>query len=146
MIKTHGEDKAEKCKVSGITREIAYLSYWFWPTFSGYAFAFQNDCIKNPPNIKGNQWNKDSQARVSLKTSTSFGTEAEDRYTEMALNEKHQEWFFFRRFKMICITTRYSSACLNLSSIWQCKKTTALQIYIPSAIIYWKREVHVFSV
>lgn len=48
--------------------------------------------------------------------------------------------------KMICITTRYSSACLNLSSIWQCKKTTALQIYIPSVIIYCKREVHVFSV
>lgn len=84
----------------------------FGTTFSGYAFAFQSDNIQDPLDIKGNQWNMGSESGVSLKTSTSvlfdtkgefaaFGTEAEDRYTELALNEKHQDWYFFRQFKMI---------------------------------------------
>lgn len=42
----------------------------FGTTFSGYAFAFRNDYIKDPLKINGNQWTMGSQAGVSLKTST----------------------------------------------------------------------------
>ncbi|XP_062615746.1 heat shock 70 kDa protein 12A-like [Saccostrea cucullata] len=84
----------------------------FGTTFSGYAFAFRNDYVKDPLKIHGNQWTIGSQAGVSLKTSTcalfnpqgefdSFGTQAEDRYGDLALEENHHDWYYFRRFKMI---------------------------------------------
>jgi hypothetical protein len=31
----------------------------------------------------------------------SFGYDAEDKYMELAEEEEHKEWFYFRRFKML---------------------------------------------
>lgn len=92
----------------------------FGTTFSGYAFAFRNDYIKDPLKINGNQWTMGSQAGVSLKTSTcvlfdtkgefaAFGTDAEDKYIELALNEEHHDWYYFRRFKMMLYNNQVSA-------------------------------------
>ncbi|XP_033724910.1 heat shock 70 kDa protein 12B-like [Pecten maximus] len=56
-------------------------------------------------------WNAGSGGVVSLKSSTcvlfkpdetfhSFGYEAEDHYNDLAMDDDHKGWFFFRRFKM----------------------------------------------
>ncbi|CAG2190345.1 unnamed protein product [Mytilus edulis] len=83
----------------------------FGTTFSGYAFAFKGDYQEDPLKISGYTWTLGSTAGLSLKTPTcvlfdhngefhSFGAEAEEKYTTLAENEAHENWYFFRRFKM----------------------------------------------
>ena len=83
----------------------------FGTTFSGYAFAFKGDYKEDSLKISGFTWSLGSQAGLSLKTPTcvlfnqhgmfdSFGGDAEDKYTSLAEDEKHRNWYFFRRFKM----------------------------------------------
>lgn len=80
-------------------------------TFSGYAFSFVHQYMKDPLKISINSWTAGSGAVVSLKTSTcvlfdpkgefhSFGYDAEDNYSELALDDNHHDWYYFRRFKM----------------------------------------------
>ncbi|XP_071124900.1 heat shock 70 kDa protein 12B-like [Mytilus edulis] len=83
----------------------------FGTTFSGYAFAFKGDFKEDPLKISGYTWTLGSTAGLSLKTPTcvlfdhngdfhSFGAEAEEKYTTLAEDEAHENWYFFRRFKM----------------------------------------------
>lgn len=80
-------------------------------TFSGYAFSFVHQYMKDPLKISINSWTAGSGGLVSLKTSTcvlfdpegefdSFGYDAEDKYSELALDNNHHDWYYFRRFKM----------------------------------------------
>lgn len=80
-------------------------------TFSGYAFSFVHQYMKDPLKISINSWTAGCGAVVSLKTSTcvlfdpkgefhSFGYDAEDKYSELALDDNHHDWYYFRRFKM----------------------------------------------
>lgn len=81
----------------------------FGTTYSGYAFSFHNDPLK----VQINQsWVAGTEQLISLKTSTcvlldpdrnfhSFGFQAENKYADLALEEKHHDWMFFRRFKML---------------------------------------------
>ncbi|KAJ8298485.1 hypothetical protein KUTeg_025016 [Tegillarca granosa] len=85
----------------------------FGTTFSGYAFSFKHEYKEDPMNIKANNsWFAGSMSLVSLKAPTcvllspekqflAFGFEAEDKYSELALDEAHQGHYFFKRFKMI---------------------------------------------
>ena len=79
----------------------------FGTTYSGYAFSLKNEPSKIYTN-KG--WNTDNL--ISFKTPTcvllnpqkqfdSFGYEAENKYVELAEDDKHEGWLLFRRFKMI---------------------------------------------
>lgn len=80
-------------------------------TFSGYAFSFGHQYMKDPLKISINSWTSGSGGVVSLKTSTcvlfdpkgefhSFGYDAEDKYSDLALDDNHHDWYYFRRFKM----------------------------------------------
>lgn len=80
-------------------------------TFSGYAFSFGHQYMKDPLKISINLWTAGCGGVVSLKTSTcvlfdpkgefhSFGYDAEDKYSELALDDNHHDWYYFRRFKM----------------------------------------------
>ncbi|CAG2213185.1 unnamed protein product [Mytilus edulis] len=86
----------------------------FGTTYSGYAFQLTSDFIKEPlSNIKTNQvWNAGAAALMSLKAPTclllnkdrefvAFGYDAENQYTELALENEHNDYLFFRRFKML---------------------------------------------
>ncbi|KAL3880726.1 hypothetical protein ACJMK2_032943 [Sinanodonta woodiana] len=84
----------------------------FGTTYSGYAFSFKYDFEKDPLKISANNWTAGSRALVSLKTPTTvlinskkefsaFGYEAEDRYAELAEEEDHTGWYYYRRFKMM---------------------------------------------
>lgn len=74
----------------------------FGTMFSGYAFSLLNDYEKDPLRISAMTWSAGSGRLVSLKTSTcvlfdsegkfhSFGFEAEDKYSNLALENKHHD-------------------------------------------------------
>lgn len=84
----------------------------FGTTFSGYAFSFLHDYNRDPLKISANTWTAGVGNLVSLKTSTcvlfdstqkfhSFGYEAEEKYSNLALDDQHHDWYFFKRFKMM---------------------------------------------
>lgn len=84
----------------------------FGTTYSGYAFSFRHDYEKDPSKISTNTtWIAGHKNLFSLKTPTcvllqpdqsfhSFGYEAEEKYSDLAVDEEHEDWYFFRRFKM----------------------------------------------
>lgn len=84
----------------------------FGTTYSGYAFSFRHDFEKDPSKINANQtWVAGHRNLFSLKAPTcvllhpdktfhSFGYEAEDKYTELFQDDEHEDWYFFKRFKM----------------------------------------------
>ncbi|KAK3596867.1 hypothetical protein CHS0354_039862, partial [Potamilus streckersoni] len=84
----------------------------FGTTYSGYAFSFKHEFDKDPLKISANNWTAGSRGLVSLKTPTTvlinskkefeaFGYEAEDKYAELAEDEDHTGWYYYRRFKMM---------------------------------------------
>lgn len=84
----------------------------FGTTFSGYAFSFKHEYEENPTAVKVNpNWVPGASQLLSLKTPTvilfdknkkfhSFGFEAETKYSNLADDDKHRDWYFFKRFKM----------------------------------------------
>ncbi|XP_053400410.1 heat shock 70 kDa protein 12A-like [Mercenaria mercenaria] len=81
----------------------------FGTAYSGYAFSTRSDYLKDPLKVCAHPWA--AGTLMSLKTSTcvlfdknkkfcSFGFEAEDHYSSFALDNKHKDYYFFRRFKM----------------------------------------------
>ena len=83
----------------------------FGTTHSGYAFSFRRDFENDPCNVSLHIW-KAASGEVSLKTPTSillnpqeefecFGYDAEDKYADLAYDDLHHEWYYFRRFKMM---------------------------------------------
>ena len=99
-----GHEKKEKMLVAAID---------FGTTYSGYAFSFKHDYQNDPCKISTNQnWVAGSMQLVSLKAPTcvlfdkdqkfhSFGYEAENVFSELALDNEHHQWYFFKRFKMV---------------------------------------------
>ncbi|KAL5019201.1 hypothetical protein ScPMuIL_004923 [Solemya velum] len=80
----------------------------FGTAYSGYAFSFRHQYDKDPTDTSGRIWN---QSNGSLKTSTcilldsrrkfaAFGSEAEDKYAELAADGEHKDWYYFKHFKM----------------------------------------------
>ncbi|XP_053389263.1 heat shock 70 kDa protein 12A-like [Mercenaria mercenaria] len=84
----------------------------FGTTYSGYAYSLKREYeIDNSKIIINQKWVAGSMSLLSLKAPTavlfdskkkfhSFGFEAEDYYSELALDKKHQNWYLFRQFKM----------------------------------------------
>lgn len=93
------------------SNKLLVVAIDFGTTYSGYAYSFKHQYDTDPLIPCTDTWASDSRSLVSLKTPTcvlfdkdkvfdSFGYEAEDKYSELAEEEEHQEWYFFRRFKM----------------------------------------------
>lgn len=80
----------------------------FGTAYSGYAYSSRIDFEKDPLKIMAHKW---SQSLISRKTPTcalfnkdkelvAFGYEAEKRFTELTEENKHQDYYYFQRFKM----------------------------------------------
>ncbi|XP_061165022.1 heat shock 70 kDa protein 12B-like [Saccostrea echinata] len=93
------------------TSKLLVAAIDFGTTYSGYAFSFKHEYDNDPLKVSSNNWTAGSRSLVSLKTPTcvlfnkdkvfdSFGYEAEDKYSELAEEEEHEDWYFFKRFKM----------------------------------------------
>ena len=106
------------------TGKILVVAIDFGTTFSGYAFSFRHEFEKDPLKICSSQWIGGSRAAISLKTSScvlfhpsgefdSFGFDAEEKYNDLAMDDLHHDWFFFRRFKMLLYNTEVSIITAN---------------------------------
>ncbi|KAK3086923.1 hypothetical protein FSP39_025521 [Pinctada imbricata] len=84
----------------------------FGTTFSGLAYSTTNDFQKRPDLVHAfTQWNAGGQCLISNKTPTcllltakkefeAFGYEAENKYADLALEDLHNDRYFFWRYKM----------------------------------------------
>lgn len=99
----------------------------FGSTFSGYAFSTKFDYKVDPLKIVDKTWNTGG-ALLSNKTSTCilfqpdeqecwFGFDAEDKYADLMDKDQHDDWFFFRRFKMTLYEKREQVFTLYCFSI-----------------------------
>lgn len=81
----------------------------FGTTYSGYAYSMTDDYKKDKLNISSATWK--SATMISPKTPTSvlldsdkalvaFGYDAESEYTLLAEKNEHENYYYFRRFKM----------------------------------------------
>lgn len=81
----------------------------FGTTYSGYAYSMTDDYKKDKLNISSATWK--SATMISPKTPTSvlldsdkalvaFGYDAESEYTLLAEKNEHEDFYYFRRFKM----------------------------------------------
>ena len=82
----------------------------FGTTFSGYSFSLRHEYNNDPLKISTVRWVSD--AGIFEKTSScilfnaagnfdSFGFEAEENYANLSAINKHRDWYYFRRFKMM---------------------------------------------
>jgi molecular chaperone DnaK (HSP70) len=94
-----------------ISKSLIVAAIDFGTTFSGYAFALRHDYKVDHMRVLGNPWQRGSQPGFSLKTPScvlfdptqklhSFGSDAEDKYVDLAQEDEHIDWFYFKRFKM----------------------------------------------
>jgi hypothetical protein len=94
-----------------ISKSLIVAAIDFGTTFSGYAFALRHDYKVDHMRVSGNLWQRGSQPGLSLKTPScilfdptqkfhSFGSDAEDKYVDLAQEDEHIDWFYFKRFKM----------------------------------------------
>ena len=96
-------------------------------TLSGYAFSFLHEYYETPLNISAIKWNSRMGPLTTEKTSTcvlfdkdrkfhSFGYEAEDKYSSLASDNKHHDWYYFRRFKMMLYDRKVQEHFLSFIS------------------------------
>uniref|UniRef100_A0A8W8L658 Heat shock 70 kDa protein 12B n=1 Tax=Magallana gigas TaxID=29159 RepID=A0A8W8L658_MAGGI len=138
-------------KTSGTSKSFFLVAAIdFGTTFSGYAFSFRHDYMKDPLNISTFNWCAGSGGLVSLKTSTcvlfdptgkfySFGYGAEEKYSNLALDDEHHDWFYFYRFKMML----YNKKDLTRETLIEDdkgKKIEAIKVF-SSAIGYIKDQL-----
>ncbi|XP_062591035.1 heat shock 70 kDa protein 12A-like [Saccostrea cucullata] len=112
----------------------------FGTTFSGYAFSTSAEFKKDPLKIHANQaWVSGQRYLLSLKTPTSllldkegkfvsFGFDAENRFSDIVLDEKEDEFMFFNRFKMKLHKNRELSREMMLEDVSK-KKFPAINVF-----------------
>lgn len=124
---------------SAVKERMLVAAIDFGTTYSGYAFSLRHEFDNDPLKVTANQWNVGSRSSVSLKTPTcilfspnkefdSFGYEAEDKYANLALDNQHHEWYYFRRFKM----NLYENKSLNRNLMLQDDKG----LYLPAMDVF----------
>ncbi|XP_052799277.1 uncharacterized protein LOC128230890 [Mya arenaria] len=129
---------------------LLVAAFDFGTTYSGFAFSFHND----PMNIQTQNWVAGSEKLISPKTPScvllnpkgefdSFGFFAENKYVDLAEEDKHTEWRFFRRFKMVLHDNKKLSRTTTIEDI-NGKPFSALKIFAMS--IRYLREQLVESV
>ncbi|XP_052761126.1 heat shock 70 kDa protein 12A-like [Mya arenaria] len=89
---------------------LVVASIDFGTTYSGWAYSFRHEFEENPAKVNAKTWHGGNF--VSLKGPTcvlikpdgktieAFGYDAETQYADLAAENKHKEWYYFRRFKM----------------------------------------------
>ncbi|XP_052795057.1 heat shock 70 kDa protein 12A-like isoform X2 [Mya arenaria] len=83
----------------------------FGTTYSGWAFSFKHEFEQDPTKVSSKNWagsqlvSQKGPTCVLIKpdgrTLHSFAYDAESKYAELSGEEKHTDWYYFRRFKMM---------------------------------------------
>lgn len=108
-------EKAEGKEVNaqqGIAEDFLFVvAIDLGTTYSGYSFSARDEYKTNPNSQRLRQWRDPSNNHVSNKTSTcilfdpegefhSFGFEAEEKFYNLAGENEHADWYYFKSFKM----------------------------------------------
>ncbi|XP_052791590.1 heat shock 70 kDa protein 12B-like [Mya arenaria] len=131
---------ATKCgSVRSKSSKLVVAAIDFGTTFTGYAYAMRDDFKADPPKISANtSWYAGGQL-FTLKTPTvllldpkqnfeAFGFDAEDRYAELAADNDHKGYFYFRRLKL----KLYNSTNIDRDTMVedeQTKKMNAIKVF-----------------
>ncbi len=106
----------------------------FGTTYSGYAFSPRDDFKKDPLKIVANQaWNAGSQN--DKEELVSFGYEAENKYSDIVIDRKQNEYLFFQRFKMQLYKNKVNNLCnlIKIASLIcskECRRSEKIYIYL----------------
>lgn len=107
MATKGGSGRKSKCG------KVVVAAIDFGTTYSGYAFSFNHDYENEPTKVAANtSWVAGTAGLMSLKTPTillldnskkfvAFGYEAEEKYADLAAENLHKKYYYFRRFKML---------------------------------------------
>ncbi|KAJ8297818.1 hypothetical protein KUTeg_024349 [Tegillarca granosa] len=110
------EEQEEICH-----NKMVVVAIDFGTTYSGYAFSLTSQfCSDNMKICTNTAWIAGSGGLMSYKAPTcvlldkdkqfqAFGYEAEDRYAELAIENKHHDVYFFKKFKMLLHRNPYLS-------------------------------------
>nr|XP_034300194.1 heat shock 70 kDa protein 12A [Crassostrea gigas] len=88
------------------TEKIMVAAIDFGTTYSGYAFSLKDDWGRVLTNVWSGGTLISHKAPTSLllkkdESEAIFGYNAEDKYSDLTSENKHYDYFFFQRFKMI---------------------------------------------
>ncbi|KAL5012747.1 hypothetical protein ScPMuIL_011298 [Solemya velum] len=100
------------CNETASSTKLLVAAIDFGTTFSGYAFSFRHEYETDPTKATGKIWQSRTGLLSSMKAPTclllkpdksfaAFGYDAENEYSELALEGEHQKWYYFKRFKML---------------------------------------------
>ncbi|XP_053376193.1 heat shock 70 kDa protein 12A-like [Mercenaria mercenaria] len=83
----------------------------FGTTYSGWAFSFRHEYERDPIKVSSKNWQGGTLVsqkgptciliKPDGKTTDSFGYDAESKYAEKAEENEQDQWFFYKRFKMM---------------------------------------------
>ncbi|XP_053374853.1 heat shock 70 kDa protein 12A-like [Mercenaria mercenaria] len=83
----------------------------FGTTYSGWAFSFRHEYERDPIKVSSKIWQGGTLVsqkgptciliKSDGKTTDSFGYDAESKYAEKVEENEQDQWFFFKRFKML---------------------------------------------
>ncbi|XP_045173653.1 heat shock 70 kDa protein 12B-like isoform X2 [Mercenaria mercenaria] len=90
---------------------LAVVAIDFGTTYSGWAFSFRHNYELDPTKVYSKTWvggthiSRKGPTCILInpdgKTADSFGYDAESKYAEKAEENEQDQWFFFKRFKML---------------------------------------------
>ncbi|XP_052779786.1 heat shock 70 kDa protein 12A-like [Mya arenaria] len=91
-----------------MSKHLLVAAIDFGATYSSWAFSFKHEYDSDPTSVSAKQWQgRESQKGPTSvlinpdgKTLDSFGFDAESKYADLIEKEEHNDWYFFRRFKM----------------------------------------------
>ncbi|WAR27209.1 HS12B-like protein [Mya arenaria] len=82
----------------------------FGTTYSGWSYSFKHDFELDPIKVTTRRWHGGQLMSMKAptcvliepdgETFSAFGYDAENNYTRLAEAEEHEQWYFFKRFKM----------------------------------------------
>lgn len=108
-------------------------------THSGLAFSSVFEYERDPSKIYMISWIKEFGAPL-LTTSCilfnkkklfhSFGYDAENKYSELTLDEQHQEWYFFKNFKMSLCNKKAQLSRAPMINTVDGKEMVALDVFL----------------
>ncbi|XP_052084803.1 heat shock 70 kDa protein 12A-like isoform X1 [Mytilus californianus] len=113
----------------------------FGTTYSGYSFSLRDEFVKDPLKIQANPvWKAGSRQFMSMKTPTclllddkrefvAFGYDAENQWADLLLDEEHEEYYYFERFKMNLHNNKNITSGMMLEDITGTKRLTAFDVF-----------------
>lgn len=123
------------------TEKLIVAAIDFGTTYSGYAYSFRHEYNADPMKISAHtNWVAGSGGLMSLKTPTvlllkpdktfmAFGYEAEDAYKELAEDDEHRDYYYFRRFKMLLHKVEHLKRSTTLPTQDGSKELPALLVF-----------------